>query len=114
MTLAQLPAHNHTATFTPAGGGAAAAVAVSTSNGTHSVPAMGDYLGVPTAGPSQTKAYTNSPGTTVALGGVSGGGGGGGTVTVNPNGTGQPMPILNPVLALNLSICTNGLYPVRP
>lgn len=114
MTLAQLPAHTHTATFTPSGGGAAAAVAISTSNGTKAVPAAGDHLAVPMAGFDQTNAYTNSPGTTVPLGGVTGGGGGGGTVAVGPNGGGQAMPILNPVLAINFSICTNGLYPVRP
>ena len=114
MTLAQLPAHTHAATFTPSGGGSGAAVAVSTSNGSKPVPAAGDHLAVPMFGFDQTNAYTSTPGTTVALGGVSGGGGGGGTVTVNPTGNGQPMPVLNPVLAINFSICTQGLWPPRP
>ncbi|MCR9222167.1 MAG: tail fiber protein [Alphaproteobacteria bacterium] len=113
MTLSQsqLPTHTHTAAFTPSGGGGAQLLA-STSAGTKDTPTAGDYLAKTAQGFDTYNTYTDTPGTTVALGGVSGGGGGG-TVTVDPSGGSQAFWILQPFQVINWSICLFGLYPPR-
>lgn len=112
---AQLPTHTHVAHFVSGGGGSAAGVQVSANPGTHSTPAAGDYLASPVAAGDPADAYVTagSQGTTVALGGVSGGGGTG-TVTIDNAGLGQSFSIMNPYLTLNVCICHTGLFPMRP
>jgi microcystin-dependent protein len=113
LTHSQLPTHTHTAVFTPSGGGSAD-VQVSQTQGTKATPDAGDFLG---AGPAFGAAEPNyvpsgSQGTTVSLGGVSGGGGGG-TVTVDTSGASASFWLLQPFQVINWSICLIGLYPPR-
>jgi microcystin-dependent protein len=115
LSLAQMPAHSHTAAFIPAGGGSPADVEVSTENGTKAVPDDGDYLAVGKNGLASVNSYVpaSSAGTTASLGGVTGGGGGGGTVTIGTNGGSQPFYIVPPQLGLYYCINTDGLFPPR-
>ncbi len=118
--LAQMPVHNHAAVFTPGSGSAVTVSALSTQGaGTLSVPQDGSMLAASTSGgPSSANIYAppGTTGTTVKLGGVSGGGStGGGTVTIGNSGGSQPMTIVPPEIALRYCIvATNGLYPPRP
>ncbi|KJS34054.1 MAG: hypothetical protein VR70_18735 [Rhodospirillaceae bacterium BRH_c57] len=117
LSTAQMPAHIHTATISGGGAGTAANVHVSTSPGTKTTPAPGDYLGaVNNANPDPVSLYVDqaSPGTTVALGGVTGGGGSGGTITINPAGNSGAFSLMQPYMVMNPCICVQGLYPIRP
>jgi microcystin-dependent protein len=112
MTAANLPPHTHTATFSPSGGGTAFQILASQNPGNKTVPAAGDYLAKTVAGLDDAKSYTDTPGTTVPLGGVSGGGGSG-VVTVDNTGGGLAMPNMQPYLVINWCIAVQGLYPQR-
>ncbi|MCJ8272471.1 MAG: tail fiber protein [Psychrosphaera sp.] len=114
LNIPELANHSHAATFTASGGGAAAEVLASTDKATLNAPAAGSYLAVNKNGRlAGEDIYRADAGTgTVALGGVSGGGGGG-TVTVGATGNSNRFSIIQPVLALNYCIATQGLYPSR-
>jgi microcystin-dependent protein len=115
LTIQQLPAHTHIATFTPQSGGASASVQASTNPATKPQVAAGDYI-------ASNKALGGDPkfipaadaGTTVALGGVSGGGGGGGSVQVEAAGGGGSFANYPPQLAVKYCIAVQGVYPTRP
>jgi microcystin-dependent protein len=140
QTLAQMPVHNHTATFTSSGGSG------STASGTVSLPVTGSAK-IATAIVPATRSNTPSdnsvlvpaqltganmygtPGTSADLnigpaGAVTGTasgavslpvtGGSGGTVTVNPTGGSQAMPIVPPEIAMRYCIVTDGIYPTQP
>lgn len=117
QTMTQLAPHSHAAEFTPSGsgggGGSDVVVEVSTSPASSPTPTPGAYLA---SNPDFSSIYTTSPGTTVELGGVSGGGGGsgGGTVTVGVAGAGDPIPTVPPQIALRYCLVLQGLYPPRP
>ncbi|MBO6835561.1 MAG: tail fiber protein [Alphaproteobacteria bacterium] len=117
LTLAQMPAHNHAAVFTPSGGSSiVATVEASTDAATKRAPAAGDYIASQPALGSFPNMYvgSGSVGTTVELGGVSvSGGGGTGTVSVDTNGSSHAFDILNPLQAINYCICEDGIYPSR-
>lgn len=114
-----MPAHSHTATFTPSGSGGGsgtdAAVLVSTDPGTTNSPAGGKFLAKVDAGLSSVKIYNDGTNLT-ELEGVSGGGGtsDGGDVNIGETGGGESMPIAGPRLALRYCIVTHGIYPPRP
>jgi microcystin-dependent protein len=120
QTPAQMPLHNHAAVFTPGSGAVVTVSALSTQGaGTLSVPQDGSMLAASTSGgPSSANIYAppGTTGTTVKLGGVSGGGStSGGTVMIGNSGSSQPMLIVPPEIALRYCIvATNGLYPPRP
>ncbi|MEQ8603902.1 MAG: tail fiber protein [Marivibrio sp.] len=112
LSVSEMPAHTHTAAFTPAGGGSAT-VEVSTTQGSNATPQAGDYLGGGgLTAPQPLYVPANQAGTTVALGGVSGTGGDG-VVAVQDTGGGQSFSVVQPILAINWSICLFGLYPQR-
>lgn len=114
LSPANMPSHTHTATLNASG--SSVSVQVSTSGATHETPAAGDYLAATNLGGDPISAYiaAGSAGTTVPLGGVSGGGLTGTTVTNQPAGGGQAFSIMNPYLVMNVCICVNGIYPYRP
>ncbi len=122
-----LPAHNHTATFTPSGGSASVEIAIpaSTAAGDSNTPSNTAVPGMPpNIGPNQIKVYNSgTPNTTLKPFSISVPGGGG-TVAVATTGKGQPLPVnvavpyainvIQPYQVVNYIICTNGIYPTRP
>jgi len=110
LTVAELPAHTHGATFSPSGGGPVA-IEVSTEPGQTSAPAEGSYLAAPVFGSDAVNAY-NAGGSTVALGGVSGGGGGG-VVQIGSTGGGAAFSNIPPQLGIRYCIVKIGTYPPR-
>lgn len=136
----QLPAHSHSATFTPTGGGSVVqpAITVKVSNDaavapTGATPIANGYIGKSVAGGAQQPAiYTATASTTTTLNeitatasGGSGGGITGGTVGIGSTGGQQPAPVVIPIsvtvppamppfLAMNYAICINGYFPPRP
>ncbi|KOO60099.1 hypothetical protein WH43_00300 [Rheinheimera sp. KL1] len=129
LTLAEMPIHNHAATFTPTGGSAGqpltATLKAAVVDATSSSPAAGAYLATAavnaTSGPQDKPEYIYysgaAPAQTFDLAGltVSGGGGGitGGTVAVGNNGGSTAFSIIPPTQVLNPCICSAGLYPTR-
>lgn len=131
LTVANLPAHNHTATFTPSGGGSTTvAIKVSTDAATTATPSSTSYLAVGKSSGAQTPfLYRNDIGagsTNLAsdMATVSGGGSGG-TVTVDNTGTGSPLALpatvnlagtaatVPPFQGVLYVICVEGLFPSR-
>ncbi|OYD82162.1 phage tail protein [Azospirillum brasilense] len=134
ITLQNLPAHTHAATFTPSGSStsatvtAAAAIPVSTVVGASSTPAGGNnYLGalrlndtvgagIALEGPYSSgtapsgSALVGSATGTVTMGGLTG------TVSIAAGGgVTNPSSVNNmqPYLALTMLIVTAGIYPMR-
>lgn len=117
LTQAQLPAHSHSAVFTPSGGGAPQVTlnAVQTVGGS-GTPSAGALLAESGTTPSQPKIYApaGTTATQVPLGGITvTGGGGSGTVQVGPTGNGAPVPTMPPYLAIQNIIAISGLFPSR-
>ncbi|AVM75440.1 phage tail protein [Magnetospirillum gryphiswaldense] len=122
LTVAQMPAHTHTATFDAAQGNAplqgGMTLSAKQANGTIAVPQAGNVLATLTdtaATPGQKKGYAGPTvtGTDVALGGISAQLSGTGGVTVAPTG-GAAVGTMPPNLALTACIVATGLYPPRP
>lgn len=114
LATTNLPAHDHEAVFTPSSGSTTVAeVEVYVSGASVSTPAAGDLI----AGSSDFRF--RSPGgfgepAKVPLGGVTAtGGGGSGTVQIERSGLGSAFDVQSPVLAVNFSICSEGVYPAR-
>lgn len=133
LTTANMPAHNHGATFNGTGATPLAVrLNVSTAPGTSLAPTQDSYLGaVKMSGPGSTASLylSGQPTTTVALGAgtmtTTGTAGGitGGTVAVDNNGSGQPIStpvsvsgqtsVMQPFTGVNYIICLEGIYPSR-
>lgn len=131
LTVPNLPAHNHTATFTAGGGGSATTVEINVSSayGTSAEPLANGYLAAgATEGTSTPLLYAATGPLTKLNAGtatVTGGGGGGGTVTVNNTGSGIPLqaPVTvnttgtvattPPFQTVQYIICISGIYPSR-
>lgn len=105
LTVQEMPSHSHHAQTTPVD------VQVSTTVADKAEPAAGDYLGVVSSGGRAAPTYLapEDKGTTVALGGVSGG-----SVQVENAGAGLGFSTMNPFLGMNFSIALQGIYPSRP
>lgn len=138
-SINQLPAHTHTATFTPTGGSVPVqpTITINASNdpATSASPISNGYLAtakLPGPG-SVTTIYsaTANNGTTAlnaATASASGGSGGGitgGTVAIGATGAASPLPVnvpitvgvpplMPPYVAMNYAICVNGYFPPRP
>ncbi|MFM5894148.1 MAG: phage tail protein [Novosphingobium sp.] len=108
LTINQMPAHTHTATFT-----SSSSLNATTAKGTAQVAAAGALL---------AKAVDTAPGTavpliytpagtnpTVALGGLNVAG----TVTNAPAGNNQPLPTRSPYLGVTHVIALEGIFPSR-
>lgn len=109
LTTGQLPAHTHAAY---ASSKARPSVQASTSPADTNDPS-GNYLAAANAvsDGGEVNSYVSNPGTTVDLGGVSGGEAGG--VTIDPAGHSEPFDIVQPSLGLNYCIAVTGIYPPR-
>ncbi len=133
MTTNQMPAHNHSATFTPTGGGGPIAVSATLQatvvppaqrkTGQTNAPAAGSMLGAATDSSSIGSTPViyvpaTGTGTPVNLGGLSvsasGGGITGGSVAVGVTGGNQPLPIMQPFQVVGVSIALQGIFPPRP
>lgn len=132
----QLPAHSHTASFTPTGGGTPVqptiAVKVSNDPGTSSAPVSGGYIAKSAStAPAQPTMYASTASSTTTLNAATavatGGSGGitGGSVGIGTTGALQPSPVevpitvtvppaMPPFVAMNYAICVNGYFPPRP
>lgn len=130
LTVANLPAHSHNASFTPAGGGATTVtINASKDSATSPDPLPGGYLAAGASdGPNAPFLYSSgaTAGTVQLNAGmttVGGGGSGGGTVSVSNTGTGTPLaaPVTTtanisttpPFLTIQYIICVSGIYPSR-
>jgi len=116
LATSQMPAHSHTAVFTPTGGGSpiAAKLEVATDKGTLATPSTSTYLAAGSASDNYVAPglagvdLVDIPGLT-----VSGGGSVDGTVTVGTTGGSEPIGIINPLLPLNWLVALQGIYPSR-
>jgi|SRR5690606_34765752 microcystin-dependent protein len=115
LTTAQMPTHNHGATFTPGETpGVNVTFNATTQSAGSNAPQANSQLGA--ASPPTNRIYAaGGSGTDVALGGVSAelSGPVQGTVAVAPNGSSQPFSILQPYLAMNYVIALEGVFPSR-
>lgn len=125
LNAAQLPTHNHGATFTitstPTLRGTLTALAGATVPNESAAPEDGSYLGTvqdPDAAPVLyvPAAKASQPGIVpVTLAGVSGTVTGiGGTVIVQPSGASAPVGVMPPFLAVTTIIAGNGIWPENP
>lgn len=110
LNILNLPSHNHSASFTPAGATPSTLNAIQT-DATTQDPA-GNMLADP---PGAVKTYApkgnHEP---VAMDPASiTGGSAGGSVTVNNTGGNQSFEIRNPYLGINYSIALFGIFPSR-
>jgi len=118
LTVPQLPAHTHAATFNQTGSNPITVnIPVSTGVGSKLVPdATNNYMAGTTSGQTGANMWTNQAGQTapVNIGGVTTAGGSSGTVTNANTGGGQAVPTLPPQLGMKQCIVVNGIYPPRP
>lgn len=125
LTQAQLPIHNHSATFSPFGAptftGSLNAVKGVSPGDQVQVPEPGAYLGTlseadtsPTIYVPATQAQIPSA-QLVPLAGLKGAVGGmQGVVTVNNAGASNPVPVLQPFVAVTTIIAAVGVWPEKP
>lgn len=119
LTVPNLPAHNHPATFTGNSGNLSVAVTVNAAanSGQSATPtAPNTYLSSPPA-PSGAlpapKIYGPAPTTSAQLSGVTAGGTFGGNVAIGNTGSSSPVNNLQPYLAVWTLIAMQGIFPTR-
>lgn len=130
LTVANLPPHDHPATFTASGGGAPITVDinVSTADGTSAAPLANGYLAAGSTEGTSTPLLYAATGPVVKLNAGTAtvsGGGGSGTVTVGNTGSGTPVvaPVnitttanvatVPPFQTIQYIICIEGIFPTR-
>lgn len=121
LAIANLPAHDHTATVNPTAIKTTLQASTGTT-GTSTSPANGSYLSASPGGPGSASIYCPTVTGPVNLGGVSTAAETG-AVTVGTTGGGQPLQvpvqttatasIMQPYLGLNYIICVEGIFPSR-
>jgi len=113
LSIGQMPQHNHSATFTPAG---SSNLTLSVKN-TLPNQAKADstsYLAASLLSSSPVSHYTNNASAqNIDINGLNGAAGGG-TVTVGNTGGNQPISVINPQTAVKYCIVIRGLHPQRP
>jgi microcystin-dependent protein len=117
LSVANLPAHNHSATFAPTSNSSPVQINISTQSGTLQVPINGSMLSAGNAGTSNNATiYSNGTAqpNTVTLGGVTGGVFTGGTVVIGNTGGNVAVPNLPPQIGLTQCIAVTGAYPMIP
>ncbi|MBB4840735.1 microcystin-dependent protein [Sphingomonas kyeonggiensis] len=123
LTIANMPAHNHVATFTGIPGQTTATGSIQAisdvTTGQSNTPAAGSmFSNCANAGTNQVKIYVPSgtTGTSVNLGGVNITGGNftpQGSVQVGITGSNIPFSIMNPYVAVQTNIALAGVFPSR-
>jgi len=100
LTVAQMPAHSHTAQAQ------VAIPAVASSSNVQGAPASNTLLGpLEAAGRTGTLYSTDAPTTNLAPFDA--------TVTVSPAGSSQPVPVRSPYLGVSFIIALTGIFPPR-
>lgn len=115
IEIIHMPAHSHTATFTPSGGTnpVTGSLQVATNTANTAEPDSDSYI-AQSSNAAFFKPTFGQPNLTDIKGlTVSGGGSAGGAVTVTNTGGSAPLDILNPVLPVNWLIATEGVFPPR-
>ncbi|MGR5156050.1 phage tail protein [Vibrio owensii] len=119
MTIPELAAHTHGASFTATSTTLDVTFEATTDDGDSATPADGCFLATavpPTGGPDKPEQiYKQNPssGSEVTMGGVTVTGDVGGVVSVNNNGGSVKFNIMQPSLALNHCLAHVGTYPPR-
>ena len=117
LTIAELPTHTHLATVTGGGGAATGELYASQENGGHEQPQAGDFLatGFKARGDLNSNYVSAAAkGTVVPLGGLDvQGASTPPTVTNSQTGLGNAFSIMQPILAINYCLATQGIYPPR-
>ncbi len=126
ISLLNLPAHTHTAVFTPSVSGATITATLSVSSkvatdsviGTNGSNTLGTTNVTDGSGiPANVQTYAADAAPTVSLSGLtvsaSGGSATTGTVTTAITGTGGAISNMQPFLGLNPIICLRGYFPAR-
>lgn len=115
VEITHMPAHSHTAIFTPLGGTnpVSGTMQVATNSANTTTPDSDSYIAQSSVAgffkqTLQAPSLTNIKGLN-----VSGGGSAGGTVTVTNTGGSSPLNVLNPVLPINWLMATEGVFPPR-
>lgn len=116
LTVANLPSHSHSASFTPTSNSSPVQINVSTQTGALQVPVSGSMLAAGNA-PLNSSATIYSNGSaqsgTVPLGGVVGGIFSGGTVAIGNTGGNASVPNIPPQIGLTQCIAETGVYPMQ-
>lgn len=121
LAVANLPAHDHTATVNPTAIKTTLQASTGTT-GTSTSPANGSYLSASPGGPGSASIYCPTVTGPVNLGGVSTaaetgavtvGSTGGGQALQAPVQTSATASIMQPYLGLNYIICVEGIFPSR-
>jgi microcystin-dependent protein len=107
LNAAQLPAHNHTASFA-----STSSLNAATTKATSQTPAAGSVLGRSTDNVGTAVPFIYSPSGT-ATGAALGGLNVAGTVTVNPAGGSSPVPTRSPYQGITHVIAMFGIFPSR-
>lgn len=109
ITTAQMPMHTHSAVPSLTG-----QLSATTNTATATAPGNGEILAAPNGQDSSLRSVTvksyapaSAANTTLQGGPVTG------TITVGPAGGSQPLPIMQPYLAIPQIICLQGIFPSR-
>ena len=118
LTTAQMPIHNHAATFTPSSGvnPIAVNVPINPAVGSASVPSGSiNYLSGSSSDSKGGNIWSTTTGSTpVNLAGVTvSGDTGSGSVAVAATGAGMPISTISPELGMKYCVVVKGLYPMR-
>lgn len=115
IEIPHMPAHSHTAIFTPLGGTnpVSGSLQVATNAANTKEPDSDSYIAQNNSDGFFKPGFSQANLTTIQGLSVSGGGSAGGTVTVTNTGGSTPLNVLNPVLAINWLIAIDGVFPPR-
>ncbi|WP_125720336.1 phage tail protein [Pseudoalteromonas rubra] len=115
IEIIHMPAHSHTAIFTPLGGSTSVSgtMQAATDAANTTVPDSESYIAQSSSAAFYKPTFGQPTLTEIKGLTVSGGGSAGGTVTVTNTGGSAPLNILNPVLPVNWLIATEGVFPPR-
>ncbi|MCO7188990.1 MULTISPECIES: tail fiber protein [unclassified Pseudoalteromonas] len=115
IEIIHMPAHSHTAIFTPLGGAnpVSGTMQVATNAANTTTPDSDSYIAQSSNAAFFKPTFGQATLTDIKGLTVSGGGSAGGTVTVTNTGGSAPLNILNPVLPVNWLIATEGVFPPR-
>ncbi|PCK32787.1 phage tail protein [Pseudoalteromonas piscicida] len=115
IDIPHMPAHSHSAVFTPLGGSTpvSGTMQVATNAANTAEPDSDSYIAQSSDAAFFKPSFQQASLTDIKGLSVSGGGSAGGTVTVTNTGGSVPLTVLNPVLPVNWLIATEGVFPPR-